>query len=114
MHSHSLITCHKKHFIDHGSRDHNGLYEYYYEGDMYYLSLDGYQLEARSYKDTPEEIALLAIHTHENPSGIIPIIPYNEKYFITIIQYIREELGFKTARILLHDTGYQDINLHFK
>ncbi len=51
----------KTHHIDKGEKDDNGLYDYYYEYDVYVFSRDGYSLRVRSYFETPSEASLLVI-----------------------------------------------------
>lgn len=55
------LTVTVEHFLDVGEQDAEGLYEYYYEGDIYTFDDGTQRLKLRTYTDTPSEASAMGL-----------------------------------------------------
>lgn len=104
----------KEHFIDCSEKDENGLYEYYYEYDIYTISFTDITYFARSYVDEPKQISFLSFTaSKDNKRVLFDTIPYKDINFQECLKYFRKELGFEDFKILLSNANkaYNEIDL---
>lgn len=57
------FTVTVEHFVDAGDRDAAGLYDYYYEGDIYTFDDGTQQLKLRTYTDSPTEASTMGLRS---------------------------------------------------
>lgn len=104
----------KEHFLDKGEQDEQGFYDYYYEGDVYEIAFDNVVYGARSYTDNPQELSFHSRTILNVKGSDFSHVPYEEKAFFECINHFKNELGFKTFRIITSSNptgGYEEVKL---
>lgn len=99
----------KNRIVDKSERDANGMYEYYYEYDIYEFVFDEYTLTARNYFDEPDEAHFLS-KSIGNRRGFVEKVDLLDENILQAISHLKKE-GKKVIKYLSHEGsgGYKTI-----
>ena len=90
----------KEHFLDASEQNADGSYDYYYEGDVYRVTIGDQVYTCRSYTDEPERISFITVN-----DTIAETIPYDSASFITCAKHFHNALGFRHIFVLVNQNG---------
>jgi hypothetical protein len=103
----------KKKFVDAGTQDENGLFDYYYAGTNFVFREGSEELYARIYEDTPERVSFFARASGGERRPFRGGIPYTDSFFRTAVQYFLDTEHVKVVEVLTsNESGpYEAVDL---
>jgi len=104
------VSC--KHQIDASERDENGLYDWYYEYDLYEFQIGPIEVIACSYIDEPNEVSILSII--EDGAKLFPIKPSDigKPELIQVLAYLKNTKHMKIFKYL-GSKGYSSVQSQY-
>ncbi|MGF6542169.1 hypothetical protein [Paraburkholderia youngii] len=97
------------HHIDCGERDENGMYEYYYEYDIYEVGKGNVSYMARAYVDEPGDAHFLKMKGDgDHDWRTITERDKDDSLFKEAVKYLRS-IGKSNIRCFMGRAGYVDL-----